>query len=227
MRIEELFTVPEGEKITEKAFSRVLISSICSILLCMACLLGTTWAWFTVDIENQGNAIQIANVTASIQMDGAEKMSDGSFSVPAGSYTIDIQLNGDAAAADALSKPLSDVYVVMTVTREGAAESYYFTFHRQSGEMQRQQEFQVAGGAAKVSFSVSWVRPAAAAPLDGAPVLIGEPEVPSGTETTPPTEAPTENTIPPTENPTEAPTEPLTTEPDPTEPEPTETDPAE
>ena len=40
--MKELFAVPEGKKITEKMFGRVLISSVCSILLCMACLIGTT-----------------------------------------------------------------------------------------------------------------------------------------------------------------------------------------
>ena len=59
MGIKKLFTVPEGEKITEQVFCRVLISSICSMLLCMACLAGTTWAWFTVSIENTGNVIEI------------------------------------------------------------------------------------------------------------------------------------------------------------------------
>lgn len=61
MRIKDLFTVPEGEKVTEQVFRRVLISSICSILLCMACLAGTTWAWFTVSIENTDNVIEIAS----------------------------------------------------------------------------------------------------------------------------------------------------------------------
>lgn len=61
MRIKDLFTVPEGEKVTEQVFHRVLISSICSILLCMTCLAGTTWAWFTVSIENTGNVIEIAS----------------------------------------------------------------------------------------------------------------------------------------------------------------------
>ena len=66
MRIRNLFTVPEGEKVTEKMFGRVLVSSVCSILFCMACLAGTTWAWFSASIQNTDNVIQIAEVTANV-----------------------------------------------------------------------------------------------------------------------------------------------------------------
>ena len=62
LKIAHLFTVPAGEKVTEKAFLRVLISSVCSMLLCMGCLFGTTWAWFTLEIDNPQNEIQIAKV---------------------------------------------------------------------------------------------------------------------------------------------------------------------
>ena len=57
--LKSLFTVPEGEKITEKQMQRVLVSSVCSILLLLSCLVSTTWAWFAVSIENTGNVIEI------------------------------------------------------------------------------------------------------------------------------------------------------------------------
>lgn len=60
MQLKELFTVPAGEKITEQCLRRVLVSSICSILLCMTCLVTTTWAWFTVSIETT-EVIEIAD----------------------------------------------------------------------------------------------------------------------------------------------------------------------
>lgn len=217
MRIKELFTIPEGEKITEKVFTKVLISSICGILLCMACLVSTTWAWFTVDLENQGNEIQIAKVTADIHIEGAEKLLDGSFSMAAGTYTVDIQLGGDATEADSLRKPLSNIYVVMTVTHDGTADSYYFTFDRQNGEVRKQKEFQVGIGTAKVSFLVSWVQPAGAVPAISEAIVIGEMETYSEMGTTPPTEAPTEEPTIPTESPTETPTEPAPTDSEPME----------
>lgn len=78
MRIKDLFTVPEGEKVTEQVFRRVLISSICSILLCMACLAGTTWAWFTVSIENTDNVIEIASEWPESTEEATEEATTGS-----------------------------------------------------------------------------------------------------------------------------------------------------
>ena len=74
MRLKELFSVPEGKKVTEKVFGRVLISSVCSILLSMACLISTTWAWFTVSIENTDNVIHIATVTPNVQITSGENV---------------------------------------------------------------------------------------------------------------------------------------------------------
>lgn len=110
MRIKELFTVPNGKKVTEKVFGRVLISSICSILLCMACLAGTTWAWFTVSIENMGNVIQTADVPKYIlQVDGQSFISGEN--LPVGEHTVSI---AHASNADDLQKK-SKLYVTFTL----------------------------------------------------------------------------------------------------------------
>lgn len=60
MKMKALFSLPEGQKVTEKQLHRVLLTSICSILLCMSCLAGVTWAWFSASIENTNNVIWIA-----------------------------------------------------------------------------------------------------------------------------------------------------------------------
>ena len=72
MRIKTLFSIPAGEKVTEKALRRVLLSSICGILLCMTCLVGTTWAWFTVSIENTGNVIEIGTPEVNLAVNGSD-----------------------------------------------------------------------------------------------------------------------------------------------------------
>lgn len=72
MRLKELFIIPEGKKVTEKVFGRVLISSVCSILLCMVCLISTTWAWFTISIDNMGNEIQIGKPEIKFTVDNSE-----------------------------------------------------------------------------------------------------------------------------------------------------------
>ena len=106
MRIKNLFCVPEGKKVTEKMFAKVLVSSICSILLCMACLVGTTWAWFSVSVENTGNEIQIATVTAVVKVLQGENeisKSNGSYTLQSGTYDVEITLtNNTSTHADTL-----------------------------------------------------------------------------------------------------------------------------
>lgn len=73
MRISKLFTIPEGEKVTEQKLRSVLVASVCSILLCMTCLASTTWAWFTVSVENTGNVIVPHSPQGAVwRLDGVE-----------------------------------------------------------------------------------------------------------------------------------------------------------
>lgn len=203
MRIKELFTVPEGEKITEKLFSRVLLSSICSILLCMACLVSTTWAWFTVSIENTGNEIWIASVTPDVKITSGQELItpvDGSYTLDAGTYRIDIgleQLEKTSDGANLLNDPKCPVYVIMAISHEGGVECQSFQFT--SKEDVKTHQLTVGNGAAGLSFSVSWVMPAGAAPVDDM-IVIGEvseeiiTELSSNEETTESAAAPTETT---------------------------------
>ena len=55
----KLFQVPEKEKISETHMLRVLISTVCTIVLCLTCLVSTTWAWYSVSITSEGNVLQI------------------------------------------------------------------------------------------------------------------------------------------------------------------------
>lgn len=60
-KLRYLFTVPQGEKVTEKHFRRVLISYVCSILLTMSCLFSTTWALFQHSVVSSDNVIQMGS----------------------------------------------------------------------------------------------------------------------------------------------------------------------
>lgn len=193
MRIKELFTVAEGEKVTEKTFGRVLISSVCSIVLCMACLVGSTWAWFAVDIENKGNEIQIATVTSAVTvLKGNEEVprpGDGAYTLEAGTYNIRVQVTNDATAEDDLNK-MSALYVSMVVTHDGKSECYYFTFN--GSGVKELKQFKVASDEAKVSFALSWIQPVEAFPLADEAVVIGEATEESTTESSTETTAATE-----------------------------------
>ena len=213
MRIKELFTVPEGTKVTERIFTKVLLSSVCSILLCMVCLVSTTWAWFTVSIENQGNQIQIAQVTTDITIEkNGSKVdidpAEGGYRLDAGQYDIQVKVDNTAKGPDDLNRQQNDVYVVMTVVHNGSTKSYCFTFKGEPNNTQQLKDFQISDGTATVSFSVSWVKPASADPVGSEAIVIGQlptqPTTEPATEvTTLPTEEPSAETTVPEETQTE------------------------
>ncbi len=187
MRLKDLFTVPAGQKVTEKGLHRVLVSSICSILLCMTCLVSTTWAWFAVSVENTGNSIEIAAPSVVVKTkDGDTVISpgnnDGSYSLSSGDYTIGIYPEDASAEAKLPNDQKCAVYVAMTIqykktteenTTEGnTSKCYYFEFDNR----EKKQSFQitVGSGVDAVSFSVSWLKPPNATCIDDESLAIGD-----------------------------------------------------
>lgn len=222
MRIKSLFTVPEGTKVTEKAFSKVLLSSICSILLCMACLMSTTWAWFTVSIENTENVIQIADVQTDINVSGTNVVAhnDGSYTLGAGTYTVTITVTSDGTDMDSF-RSRSPVYMTMytdrpvtnvvTVDESQSGSSYTVKLVFVPGTDSERDEatktitLNVPTDDTKVNFQLSWVQPDGAIPVEAEPAVIGDAPATEPTETTAPPEStgtgettdPSETTVPP------------------------------
>lgn len=220
MRLKDMFAVPEGQKVTEKQLIRVLTTSICSIVLCMSCLVSTTWALFAVTIENTDNEIQIGTPEIVVQVDGGEFKSGNLLT--SDSHTISI---AHANLPDDLSRK-STLYVTLTVQRgtEAPINAYITLNHEKNYAAQIDIK---DGKDATLSWEVSWFAPVNAIELiDNVLTIPGKEDV---EETTNPTETdPTEGSTEPTEtDPTEGSSEP--TEPDPSEEssEPTEPDPSE
>ena len=63
-----LFYVPKYEKVSEKAFLLIMLSSIFGILICGICLAGLTWAWFTGSVSSTANTITAAKFTVNISV---------------------------------------------------------------------------------------------------------------------------------------------------------------
>ena len=219
MRIQDMFRIPDGEKVTDKAFSKVLASSICGILLCMACLAGTTWAWFTADMASTDNVIQIATVTvdATVTPDDAIAIEDGSYTLPEGDYAVQVRVDNNATDA---ARP---VYVLVTVTQDGGDTLYYLTFA--NGTTETTVQLTVEGSSATLRFTALWSQPAAL-PLGDTATVIGADAATTTTTTTTTTTA-TESTTTETEPTETQPTEAEPSETQPTETEPTETQPTE
>ena len=174
MRIKNPFIIPEGAKVTEKMFCRVLFSSICSILLCLACLVATTWAWFTVDIINKENEIITADVEVAIEITGQT----GSLTpeqelytlIESESYGLTVKLTGKG-----LQKP---VYVLMSLRDSQGTKDYYFTFN---SEGEKTLTLTVAEQT-KVNFRVTWIRPDGADPVQDSNSITTVPETTPTTE---------------------------------------------
>ena len=236
MRLKNMYTVPKGQKVTEKQLLRVLTASICSIVLCMSCLVGTTWALFTVSIENTDNVIQIGEPSVSV-VEGKTKLDSGKTTLEKGTHTIQIT---HANAEDDLQRK-SALFVTLSLKTEAKTINRYITLNHEN-------KYQSAvtiecGVEAALSWEVSWFVPVGAIePIDGKIVIESEDveeettapvETESSEESTESTETPPakepavpgETETPPAETPT-VPTEPGTPSPeDPTESTGSETEP--
>ena len=170
MKFVNLFSFPKGKKITDKYLGRVLVSSICGILLCMGCLAGSTWAWFTVSLENTGNVIEIDRPEIQVSADGAA-FESGSV-LGSGSYKLVIE----RIEADFSQK--SDLYVTLTVTekssesRETIESISVFTVLQAKDGYHAEVELKLATDST-VSWTVSWFAPNGAELIDGV-VILGE-----------------------------------------------------
>ena len=170
MRIKQLFTVPEGERVTEKVFSRVLISSVCSILLCMTFLVSTTWAWFSVSIENTGNVIEISAVEPEVQVLRSGEIAvtpddDGSYQLAPGEYSIQVKLkqpDQTGAEPGTLHDANHPVYVIMTVTSGDEIQYRVFAFDNRESDAVHTVGAVIGAEStdARIRFSVSWLPPA-------------------------------------------------------------------
>jgi len=90
--LNELLYSREDARSSEKIFLRSIAASICSILLCLACLASTTWAWFVMNISTDTTTIQAAALGVTVKagentIDPTEP-GGGTYQLSAGDYTV-------------------------------------------------------------------------------------------------------------------------------------------
>ena len=97
------FLTANNEKLTEKAFSSGIITSVLSIVLCIAALCSTSWAWFTGSTASSENTIKTAE-TFTLELvleDGSRQpvsIVDDKATLAAGTYTVKISLPKNSAS---------------------------------------------------------------------------------------------------------------------------------
>ena len=193
MRLKNLFTVPAGQKVTERHLRRVLFSSICSILLCMTCLVSTTWAWFAVSIENSDNIIQIAEPGITLTVNG-EAYTDITNNLT-GNIRVCIE---HANKEDDLKKKCT-LYVTLLIECESGTKTVYV-------QLEEKNDYKwelaiVATTACKLSWDVSWFPPANAIALTDSTITLTAVESSKAPSTESSTEPTTESSTEPTTEP--------------------------
>lgn len=209
MQMKGMFSLKAGQIVTEKYLRQVLVTSICGILLCMSCLIGTTWAWYAVSIENNDNEIHIATQPPAVEV--TRNGSSIALSEPnllADTHVLEITHSG--AVDDVQQK--SKLYVTFSVDQivQGYVILDKDNGYRTSIEI-------VAVQDCFLSWTVSWFAPDGANPLINNHIeLIAERESEPTDEPTATTEDPstsTEDETKPTETEaTEETTKPTETE---------------
>lgn len=96
-----LFYVPKYEKVSEKAFLRIMLSSIFGILICGICLAGLTWAWFTGSVSSTANTITAADFSVGVEFKQNElviepAIENESYKLNSGTYKVTITASGSA-----------------------------------------------------------------------------------------------------------------------------------
>lgn len=65
----DLFYLPKHEKLTDRSFMKIVISSIAGITLCCLCLVSLTWAWFEDGVSSSKNVISSASFWADVYIE--------------------------------------------------------------------------------------------------------------------------------------------------------------
>ena len=84
---------------TDQLFMRTIRRAFCSMLLCTACLVSSTWAWFVSTAESRVSVIRLGGTTVTVAQEASiysrrtsiRNLAEGEILMPAGEYIITIE----------------------------------------------------------------------------------------------------------------------------------------
>lgn len=105
-RMKEYGTAERG-RVTDAAMTRAIAASVIGIMLCMACLIGTTWAWYSASLTSGENEITVANFAVDVTItpqNGEDtatpiQATDGTYTLTGGNYTVKLSVNSSTGSA--------------------------------------------------------------------------------------------------------------------------------
>ena len=132
-----LFYVPKYEKVSDVSFSRIIVSSVLGILLCIFCLAGLTWAWFSGSSSSAANSITAAEFKVKVTINGIDITSaDGKYTLNQTENKITVTADGSATTGYCIVKFGENTYhtiQIFKVPAEGKPQSVTFTVNSVAG----------------------------------------------------------------------------------------------
>lgn len=129
-----LFYVPKYEKVSEKAFLRIMLSSIFGILICGICLAGLTWAWFTGSVSSTANTITAADFSVGVEFKQNElviepAIENESYKLNSGTYKVTITADGSATTGYCKVEYGEKTYYTVPLFTNSESDTVEFTVY--------------------------------------------------------------------------------------------------
>ena len=110
----------------------MLMPSLLGTVVCMICLMGTTWAWFADNVTTSIQSIKAADYSITVDMEDGEELEDGTYSfshmTEGKGYQITVTANGSASTGYfKISGP--DGFLPLYSTQMAPGEVMTFTFY--------------------------------------------------------------------------------------------------
>lgn len=93
--LKHIFYIPKHSKPTDENILRLLMPSVVGIFICMVCLAGSTWAWFSASVQTAPQTIEAANFDIAVTVNG--ELVPSPVTLEAGQqYTVTLTAAGNA-----------------------------------------------------------------------------------------------------------------------------------
>ena len=141
----------EQQKLSDKAFFRMIITAALGVIVCVVCLCSTSWAWFTGGIASDKNEIKTGQCLLAISVeDGTQELTgiENGVELTAGkSYKVTLTLPKGSASG----------YCLMEAAGAEKAQYYSAGLLRNDGETDKILSFTVeVEGTITVKFLIRW-----------------------------------------------------------------------
>lgn len=96
--LKTIFYAPKHSKPTDENMMRLLLPSFVGIVICMVCLAGSTWAWFSASVQTAPQTIVAASfdISAALTDEAGEPVSPDQPLQAGQAYTVTLTASGTA-----------------------------------------------------------------------------------------------------------------------------------